>query len=120
MAILSHGSDESPASGVQGRRGTKSRTCHDILAMQVVNAEEGSSSVLGGSGSCGEIVPLNRRDLRAEETPELSCGAVADQDVNHCYMRARFAILRFYMGLLHQGSRHLMPQQKRCNIGMSP
>ncbi len=28
--------------------------------------------------------------------------------------------LRFNMGLSHQGSRHLMPQQKCCNIGVSP
>ncbi len=28
--------------------------------------------------------------------------------------------LRFIMGLSHQGSRNPMPQQKRCNIGVSP
>ncbi len=31
-----------------------------------------------------------------------------------------FMMYRFIMGLSHQGSRLLMPQQKRCNIGVSP
>ncbi len=87
------------------------------LALDLQTGEQVAIKFLERSGRSMKTKHILRCRPRSPSSASPTAGALAVARSSHLHSMYDS---RFDMGLSHQGSRHLMSQQKRCHIGVSP